>query len=234
MIPGKISGRKDFRMKQALILFTRVPTEGKTKTRLQTALTPAQCVEAHCAFLRDAKAACSNPSQWDLLVFYGDEGPLSVLQKILPEQSAFFPQQGKSLGEKMDRAISRVLSMGYERCVLVGADLPELNQKIIDAAMQQLQKNQLVLGPTADGGYYLIGSTKPCPEIFSGQSYGGSSVFENTVAAAKKAGLSLGIVAPLEDIDQPEDLRALAKRLNGKQETVCPHSRQFLRKLGWM
>lgn len=221
-------------MKQALILFTRVPTEGKTKTRLQTALTSVQCVEAHCAFLRDMTAACTSPDQWELLVFYGDEGPLASLQKILPEQQKYFPQQGASLGEKMDRAITQTLSIGYERCVLVGADLPELNRNIIAQAMHTLKENQLVLGPTADGGYYLVGSTKPCPQIFSGQSYGGSSVFENTVAAAREAGLSLGTVASMEDIDQPEDLRKLAERLNRQPDSVCPHSRQFLRKLGWL
>ena len=70
-------------MKQALILFTRVPVQGKTKTRLQAALTPAQCVEVHCAFLQDLFAACNDP-RWDLLVFYGQEGPLSILQKLLP------------------------------------------------------------------------------------------------------------------------------------------------------
>lgn len=221
-------------MKQALILFTRVPIAGKTKTRLQTVLTPEQCAQAHSAFLQDVASFCLSPQQWDLLVFYGEEGPLSVLQELLPQQKDFFFQQGKTLGEKMDRAITDTFKMGYDRCVLIGADLPLINREIIAQAMRALEETSLVLGPTVDGGYYLVGSTKPCPEIFSGQSYGGSNVFENTVAAAQKAGLSLGTVASMEDIDQPEDLRALAKRLNGQQETVCPHSRQFLRKLGWM
>ena len=111
-------------MKQALILFTRVPIAGKTKTRLQTALTPEQCAQAHSAFLQDVASSCLSPQQWDLLVFYGEEGPLPVLQELLPQQKDFFLQQGKTLGEKMDRAITDTFKMGYERCVLIGADLP--------------------------------------------------------------------------------------------------------------
>lgn len=221
-------------MKQALILFTRVPIAGKTKTRLQTALTPEQCAQAHSAFLQDVASSCLAPQQWDLLVFYGEEGSLSVLQELLPQQKDFFVQQGKILGEKMDRAIADTFKMGYDRCVLIGADLPLINREIIAQAMRTLGETSLVLGPTVDGGYYLVGSTKPCPEIFSGQSYGGSNVFENTVAAAQKAGLSLGTVATMEDIDQPEDLRNFADKLSMQPEKICPHSRRFLREVGWI
>lgn len=98
-----------------------------------------------------------------------------------------FCSKGKHLAEKMDRAITDTFKMGYERCVLIGADLPLINREIIAQAMRALEETSLVLGPTVDGGYYLVGSTKPCPEIFSGQSYGGSNVFENTVAAAQKS-----------------------------------------------
>lgn len=167
-------------------------------------------------------------------MFYGEEGPLPVLQELLPQQKDFFLQQGKTLGEKMDRAITDTFKMGYERCVLIGADLPLINREIIAQAMRVLEETSLVLGPTVDGGYYLVGSTKPCPEIFSGQSYGGSNVFENTVAAAQKAGLSLGTVATIEDIDQPEDLRNFADKLSMQPEGICPHSRRFLRELRWI
>ena len=221
-------------MKQALILFTRIPVEGKTKTRLQPALTRAQCVEAHCAFLQDIAAACADP-RWDLLVFYSGEGPLSTLRRVLGQiaPQAFFPQQGDTLGERMDRAIADTLAMGYGRCVLVGADLPELDRTIVAGAMQQLQPGTVVLGPTVDGGYYLIASTAPCPQVFAGQHYGGANVLENTVAAARAAGFSVQLAPALADIDRPEDLRALAGRLQNRAGG-CAHSRAFLQRLGWL
>lgn len=219
-------------MKQALIVFTRVPAEGRTKTRLQGALTPSQCALAHQAFLRDIVLACSAPRQWDLLIFYGDEGPLSLLRQLLPEQRAFFPQRGDSLGEKMDRAIRETLEMGYTSCVLIGSDLPLLHRGIIARAMEALRENDLVLGPTQDGGYYLIGSCRPCTAVFTHQRYGGSSVFEDTLEAARRAGLRCGQVDLLRDVDEPEDLRALARQLAGGDEERCPNSKAFLRELG--
>lgn len=219
-------------MRQALILFTRVPVEGRTKTRLQGVLTPAQCALAHRAFLRDMVLACSAPGQWDLLVFYGEEGPLSLLQQLLPGQRAFFPQRGDSLGEKMDRAIRQTLEMGYTSCVLIGSDLPLLHRGIIARAMEVLRENDLVLGPSRDGGYYLIGSRLPCTAVFTHQRYGGSSVFADTLAAARRAGLRCGQVEPLGDVDEPEDLRALARQLAGAGEERCPNSRAFLQALG--
>lgn len=221
-------------MKQALILFTRVPMPGKTKTRLLQELSGAQCARAHTAFLRDEVRNCTAPDAWDLLIFYGSEGPVELLQKLLPGQARFFPQEGESLGEKMDRAITRTLKLGYDRCVLVGADLPELDRERIAEAFDALDRKNLVLGPTADGGYYLIGCSVPCPELFAGQRYGGSSVLENTLRAAEHAGYTAAQTEPVCDIDDPADLRALARRLTGREETLCPDTRAFLRELGWM
>ena len=91
----------------------------------------------------------------------------------------------------------------------------------------------VVLGPTVDGGYYLIASTAPCPQVFAGQRYGGANVLENTVAAARAAGFSVQLAPALADIDRPEDLRALAGRLQNRAGG-CAHSRAFLQRLGWL
>ena len=124
-------------MKQALILFTRVPAAGKTKTRLLRALSPADCARAHEAFLRDEFENCRGDF-WDILIFHGKEGPVSVLKSFLPDQNRFFLQTGETLGEKMDHSIREALGMGYDRCVLVGADLPELTGTRIAAAFEAL------------------------------------------------------------------------------------------------
>ena len=219
-------------MNQALILFTRVPLAGKTKTRLQQALTPDQCARAQKAFLRDLTGNCRGP--WDMLVFYGGEGPVSVLQQLLPEQKVFYPQEGSGLGEKMDRAIQKTLALGYDRCVLVGSDLPELRRDRIGAAFDALDRADIVLGPTPDGGYYLIGCKAPCPKLFAGQRYGGSTVLENTQKAARAAGLGTEKIPGLSDVDEPRDLEALARRLETASSADCPNTRAFLREIGWM
>lgn len=221
-------------VKQALLLFTRVPVAGRTKTRLYPALTPSQCAQAHRAFLQDIVLACTLPRQWDLLVFYGQEGPLSILRQLLPEQRAFFPQQGNTLGQRMDRAVRQALEMGYASCVLIGADVPQVHRGVIARAMSLLAECDLVLGPTQDGGYYLLGTRQPCTAVFSGQRYGGSTVFADTVEAARRAGLRWTQAPSLRDVDEPEDLRALARYLAHTEENLCPNSRAFLQELGWM
>lgn len=172
-------------MKQALILFTRVPIAGKTKTRLQTALTPEQCAQAHSAFCRMLRHPVCHQNSGICWCFMGRKDRCLFYKSCCHSRKISFAA-GKNTWRKMDRAITDTFKMGYDRCVLIGADLPLINREIIAQAMRALEEISLVLGPTVDGGYYLVGSTKPCPEIFSGQSYGGSNVFENTVAAAQK------------------------------------------------
>lgn len=223
----KIQGRR------ALILFTRVPVPGKTKTRLEPELSPEQCAQAQRAFLRDIFAACLAPDEWDTLVFYGDEGPVSDLRRLLPEQCGFHPQRGCGLGEKMDTAIRCTLAMGYGECVLTGTDVPELSRDIIAEAFAKLADNDLVLGPTLDGGYYLIGCRRECTAVFTDQTYGSGSVLANTLSAARHAGFSCAVTNLMQDVDEPEDLRALSLRL-ARSGNVCQHTRAFLLELGWM
>lgn len=218
---------------RALILFTRVPEAGRTKTRLSPELSAEQCAGAQSAFLSDIFGACLAPGEWDTLVFYGGEGPIEDLHRLLPGQLAFFPQSGDGLGERMDAAIRRTLGMGYTECVLTGTDVPELHRGIIAGAFALLDGHDLVLGPTLDGGYYLIGCRRPCTAVFAGQTYGGGSVLANTLEAARRAGLSCAQTRLLRDVDEPEDLRALAARL-AQSGDVCPNTRAFLRELGWI
>lgn len=128
----------------------------------------------------------------------------------------------------MHEALSRVLALGYEGCVLMGSDLPELTADHLTAAFAALEEADATLGPTADGGYYLVGLKKPCYALFAGQAYGCASVYENTLAAVRAAGLRFRPAPPCRDVDVPEDLR----RLRG---TVRPgsHTARLLNTLQW-
>lgn len=120
-----------------------------------------------------------------------------------------FPQTGESLGERMDAAMRRVLSLGFERVILTGTDLPMMGRKHLESGFYALDLSDVVLGPTPDGGYYLVGAKAPCTAVFEDQQYGGGNVYENTVRAAEEAGLSLGQALHCGDVDTPEDLRRL-------------------------
>lgn len=114
----------------------------------------------------------------------------------------------------MYRIIRKVLSLGYESVVLTGADLPLMTKAHLESGFAILEKQDIAIGPTPDGGYYLIGMKHPCREIFRIEGYGGASVFENTISAALAAGLTVGTALPCSDVDTPEDLWDLTKTID--------------------
>lgn len=214
-------------MKRALICFTRPPLPGRTKTRLMPLLTGEACAALHAAFLRDAADVCGQVDA-DLYVAYAPEGDWRVLREIFPAALGFFPQTGEGLGERMHRALAGVLSLGYGACVLIGSDLPELTPEHIHAAFAALEEADVTLGPTADGGYYLVGLKEPCRDLFAGQRYGHASVYENALAAVRSSHRSFCPAPACQDVDVPEDLM----RLPG---TVRPgsHTARLLKTMKW-
>lgn len=212
-------------MKRAVICFTRVPRPGETKTRLLPVLKPEQCAGLHRAFLRDL-AEVYRKMDAHLFVAYTPDPDWDQLKDIFPP-AGYIPQKGKDLGEKMYRAIRKVMDLGYESVVLTGADLPLMTQDHLESGFAALEDNDVAIGPTPDGGYYLIGMKRPHKEVFQVADYGGSTVFENTVAAAQTAGLSVGTALGCEDVDTPGDLWDLTKSVHPDS-----HTAQYLKREG--
>jgi len=196
-------------MKKALICFTRVPQPGVTKTRLLPVLSPAQCAGLHWAFLKDLGELYQDMDV-HIFVAYTPDPDWEQLKSVFPH-AGYIPQKGSDLGEKMYRAIRKVLDLGYGAVVLTGADLPAMTAAHLNSGFAALEEKDIAIGPTSDGGYYLIGMKQPRREVFRVEGYGGSSVFENTVAAARNAGLSVGLAMPCDDVDTPDDLYMLTK-----------------------
>ena len=211
-------------MKQAIICFTRVPKPGVTKTRLLPVLDPQQCVDLHWCFLKDL-AETYRKTDAHLFVAYTPDPDWETLKSVFPH-AGFFAQKGDDLGERMYRVIRKVLELGYESVVLTGADLPLMTPAHLSSGFAALKEKDVSIGPTSDGGYYLVGIKKANRDIFRVEGYGGNSALENTLAAIQNAGLSIGLALPCDDVDTPEDLRHLA-------EIVDPdsHTGQYLTKL---
>lgn len=205
-------------MKSALICFTRVPRPGHTKTRLLPLLSGLQCAGLHRAFLQDLQDLYRR-LDLPFFVAYAPDPDWPQLQELLPSAAGFFPQQGAELGARMDHAISHVLSLGYEAAVLTGSDLPRLTAHHLQAALRALEAADVVLGPTGDGGYYLVGSRQPCPALFTAQQYGCGDVWGNTLRAAEAAGYRVAPALPCDDVDTPEDLRRLAAEADPASHT---------------
>jgi len=218
--------------KHALILFTRIPLPGKTKTRLLPVLDGKACCLLHKGFLADIYQVLSQvKTDHDLLVCYEAEGPLRELKDVLIAADAFFPQKGDDLGEKMFIAIKEVLEKGYQSCLLLGTDVPLLKAEAVDEAFQHLEENDMVVCPTEDGGYYLIGMKEPCKEVFELETYGVECVFEKTQKAAIKAGKICATGQMTRDIDEPEDLDWLRGQLRYTDAKVNLGTRRALEEI---
>lgn len=200
-------------LNNALIVFSREPEAGKTKTRMMPYLTPEQCAELHTCLLQDLGLELRAASCDVFVCYTSNTEATPVLSRSFPYAKGFFVQEGDDLGTRMHNAFDELLGRGYEKCILIGTDIPGMNTEAIEQAFAELDKSDLVIGPTEDGGYCLVGVKKADKRIFEVKGYGGSSALENTLAAIAAAELSVSLIGEFADLDTPEDLRAYRKRM---------------------
>lgn len=123
-----------------------------------------------------------------------------------------FPQQGADLGERLLYAFQWIHAQGYQHTILIGSDSPHISRNIIAHARAALNEADVVLGPSDDGGYYLIAMHKP-HDVFSGIPMSTSVVTQRTIEQAERQGLTVQCIDPLFDIDELPDLVRLAQLL---------------------
>ncbi len=187
----------------ALIIMTRIPIPGQTKTRLMDIITGTECAELHLAFLKDIVVEFVELIEdMDIFLTYTPDHSFHILEPIIPINIEIFPQMGEDLGERMHSAIKKVLSMGYKKVILMGSDIPNIKAKDIRNAFTILDDHDVVLGPSHDGGYYLVGMKEPNDTIFHiNKKWGGKSVLESTIDKGNNQGLSIGLAEKYRDID---------------------------------
>lgn len=209
----------------ALALFGRSPSSPDAKTRLRDAPPGA----ARALFL-DTLAVASRLAAADLIVCFTPPEAASEMRMLAPGAADYLVQRGGDLGERMAAAFADLFARGYARVLLVGTDLPTLPISHLETAEGWLASGEagVVLGPADDGGYYLIGLTAPCPDLFAGIAWSTRQVFEQTVAAARRAGLILRCVPAWRDIDGLDDLHRLACALDDLPPDAAPHVRRWL------
>lgn len=203
---------------KALILMSRIPIQGKTKTRLMTNLTPLQCADIHKCFLKDIyKSLRFLQGKVDLYLAHTIDGDINILKGITPEYIQLFPQSGKSLGDRMENSIKYILDKGYTKVILIGCDIPHINPRDIEDAFNILNENNMVIAPTYDGGYYLVGMDKLYSRVFHCDlPWGEDTVFEKTINIVENLGIKIGKGKTYRDIDTVEDLKAFYNIFNNK------------------
>jgi hypothetical protein len=196
--------------KNAFILFLKYPERGAVKTRLASSLGDGLTCELYRCFLRDISVMTRQIKAEAIIVYSGPEG-LSFSD---------FPgvqclrQRGNNIGRRMYNAFADVFAQGYERCVLIGSDSPDLPALLVNDAFDKLDLADVVLGPSEDGGYYLIGCKQPNlrASIFRNINWSTAGVFTETIKRLAKAELKYFLLQHWTDIDEFEDLKNFYKR----------------------
>ncbi|MBD2693199.1 TIGR04282 family arsenosugar biosynthesis glycosyltransferase [Anabaena catenula] len=203
--------------KQHLIIFTRYPEPGTTKTRLIPALGSVgaanlqkQMTEHTILQVQELQKVAAVSAQ---VRFAG--GNLQLMQDWLGLDLVYQTQGEGDLGQRLVRSLADAFQNSAEYVIIIGTDCPGVNSQILATAFKQLQIFDLVLGPAIDGGYYLIGLRQVIPELFSHIAWGTAQVYQQTLEIALKLNLSFFHLPTLADVDRPEDLAIWEQTLTG-------------------
>ena len=206
-------------LNKAILIFSKAAELGNVKTRLRPLLTDSQCLSLHLALLQDTIAKCVLVDA-DTILYLSSLTPLPFSPGIPTAV-----QNGANLGERMQNAFSEAL-LRYERVVVVGTDSPTISPETLQQAFDGLDTHEMVLGPTEDGGYYLISLKQVIPEIFSDIPWGTLQVLEKTLHVVKHRRV---LLLPLYfDVDQPGDLMRLKKEIAPSIASYMRHTRKWL------
>ncbi len=191
-----------------LILFTRYPRPGRTKTRLIPALgaqgaAALQQRMSEAIIAQMAQFAAQYPV--NLEIRYAD-GNQQAVEAWLSSDIPCLDQGEGDLGDRLRRAFAQAFSQGSRQVVVIGADCPHLTPALFAQAFAALESRELVLGPAMDGGYYLIGLNRLAPALFAEIPWGSEEVLAATLKQAQDLNLSTHLLEPLADVDRPEDL----------------------------
>lgn len=215
-------------MQAAVILMSRAPIPGKTKTRLESHLTGEECAELHRAFLKDINYKLLNLqrslSGIDLYLSYTPAAESKIFSGLIDDKFIRILQRGQDLGEKMYNALADAQQKSKLPVIITGSDLPFLDIPIFAEALAGLKAADLVIGPSDDGGYYLIGMKNPAKFIFDFKQWGTESVLENTIREAGKHNLKIHFLPELSDIDTFKELLQLRAELI-KEKAAANYSR---------
>jgi len=192
----------------AIIVMTKVPTPGSVKTRLRPFLTSEQASSLAACFLKDTVSNALKVTPNVIAAFYPPERRKEI-EAIIPDEVVLIEQRGSGLGEKLEAALNDVEALGFSPIMTLGSDSPSLPHEILKTAIESFREPEtdFLLGETQDGGFYLIGLRKMTPGIFHGITWSSQNVFRETIANAKRIGLSNRLELPVwYDVDLPEDL----------------------------
>lgn len=191
-------------MSTAIIVFVRKPELGRVKTRLAKGVGDQRALDIYVELLKYTSQQVASTA-YSIYVYYHHE----IVANDMWDNSRCHKalQVDGDLGDKLKAAFSEVLTQ-HDKAIVVGSDCPKLTSRIIDTAAKALAHQDVVIGPTLDGGYYLLGMNTYMPTLLTDIPWSTGSEYDHTVRTALADGQSIHILSPLPDIDYAEDWKA--------------------------
>jgi rSAM/selenodomain-associated transferase 1 len=199
-----------------VILFVKNPSKTQVKSRLAAVLGSAAALFLYECFVQDLLETI-NQGGWPLIIAFYPSDAEEEMESWLGSGYTCRPQRGEDLGERMKNAFSDAFSQGFRSVLLIGSDIPDLSNRLLGEAFASLRTNDAVIGPSLDGGYYLIGfkHDASAPDVFEGVAWSTPEVFAQTMHIFRKAGYRVHELPSWGDIDTYDDLKALFSRSAG-------------------
>jgi rSAM/selenodomain-associated transferase 1 len=209
-----------------LAVFARAPVTGQVKSRLSPALPAPLAARLYGGLLADTFIAGASATCDERWVFWADS-PGETPARFMARR-----QRGRDLGERLREAFVTLQQRPDDHVLVIGSDTPPLTAAHINEAFTALASNDVVIGPTIDGGYWCIGARIAAPTLFDDIPWSTREVLTRTLVRAHTAGLRVGTVATLEDLDTPRDLALLVGALAVNDVACGAQAMSVLRAVG--
>lgn len=213
----KADGNGFVRADRVLVIMAKAPRPGAVKTRLVSGISPAAITDFYCCLLQDTLALARSLSDVEVAIMC-PAADVNELAQFSTSQApgnevSVVAQQGEGLAAGLTSVFAHFSNGNERRVIAFNSDSPHLPRSVLEAAFDTLAMNDLVVGPTHDGGYYLIGAKASYPTLFASDGLGTSSALERLLARAQALELSVGFADRFYDIDVADDLTRLAEEL---------------------
>jgi len=200
--------------KRSLIIFAKVSRPGEVKTRLGSTLGMERAAAIYREFAEHAFTLADELARGGVntCLFYSPGASKAEVMEWVGRDFVYYAQQGDSLGERMHQAFAATFLDGTSQSVIIGTDVPELRVERIKSAYEALQSHDVVIGPSTDGGYYLLGMNAPLKNVFANVAWSTDSVFRTTMDTIHARGYACHLLPEEKDIDTEEDYKAFLQR----------------------
>lgn len=197
---------------RVLVIMAKAPRPGAVKTRLVPSLSPEDVAAFYCCLLDDTLALARSLDDVEVAIMCPDSD-VSELQQLAGSEATVIAQKGEGLAAGLTSVFAHFAEHLQRRTIAFNSDSPHLPHHVLEGAFETLAAHDVVIGPTHDGGYYLVGAKASYPTLFAGDGIGTSSALETLLARARALRLTVGFADSFYDIDVPADLTRLATEL---------------------